>query len=458
MITQVRRLLGLLLLAPTLGCNVVQSTHVTKFPLGEGTPKALSCSGGAGAYKLSRSLLAASITYKADANKVVGPTFNGLTVTHIGDNNHQYCAEYEGSALSHDIVRINKTPDETLSLVTSRSLDQSRFIIETLIQIVFTAVTGAPVADVRAAALPGNTEIKFLGEFDPFDYQDTARFNDRANDFGYCVLIPEYAFDLEAAGVAEYCEKPLQTVGDHPPMWKQQAVRDADTVQTGTYPRLGPVTNEEHLKGVLYRPRVAHTIYLMNKQGKKWIIKSRDAAMLENVSPILSAALERAALAERATALQFHNGALMNVCSYNSAGITEFVKIPIVLARAILQAPAQIVRVKSRDVELERKLAEAETNLAKTRLQLLQLEEDATSLPSDPGPVTLPPAVGAFNQGKPSTFDAEGEKFVKKADGLLGSDCPAIDQNATFGLKPLSEVPGFVEDEKIIRAPSLSRN
>ncbi|MEO0923760.1 MAG: hypothetical protein AAFY09_13500, partial [Pseudomonadota bacterium] len=348
------RIAGVLALFGLLSCDVVGSQHTSQVTREEGDPKAVTCFGGVGSYKLSRSLLAASIAYDGQEDGAVGPIFKGLAVTHTSDDDHSYCLGYKGSAFSSDIVRFKKTPHETLSLVASRTLDQSRFALTTAFQILFTGVSGSPTADIRAAALPQQTEIKFASEFDPFNYQDTADFNDRANDFGFCVFIPEYAFDLDRALVSEYCDDPQTTANAHPPSWKRLSEKTDDLVEEGTnYPRLEAVTDEDHLRGLLYRPRFAYTVYLMNKLGKDWVVKSRGTAMMENVSPILSVGLERPILAERATALQFDNGALMRVCSYNSAGIAEFVNIPLSIARAIVQLPAQIISVKIGETELD---------------------------------------------------------------------------------------------------------
>ena len=170
--------------------------------------------------------------------------------------------------------------------------------MERIIQTIFVGIPGSVSGSVRSSTDLGNrTEGKYFKTFDPFDYAATARFNDRAKEFGFCVFIPGYAFDPTMMTVQQYCNDPIWALRKHVPLWMRIASGgQLSMVDPGrTAPVVPRVTEEELLQGVLYRPKFAYQVYLMEKFGGSWKVRERRTVMLENISPILSVQLRRGA-------------------------------------------------------------------------------------------------------------------------------------------------------------------
>lgn len=456
------------------GCTVLKTDHPDRqFGASPSFSTPFQCNSTAGSYALPKTYLAGSITLApSGGNTIQAPVFNGLSLTHHGDPDHRYCLSYEASPFAEETIRVEKTNEGILSLVTSNILDQSRFAVESIFQTIFVAATGSATASLRSdQAVPGSTaEIKRLGEFDPFDYEDTALFNEAASSFGYCVFIPDYSFDSTHRSIAQYCDAPRATVAKHPPKWKANVIAGKIPGWAGssTAPTTARVDDPKMLAGILYRPRFPYTVYLMNKRGHEWVVQDRRTILLENISPIMSVGVNRAALSQKTTALQFRDGVFENVCIYNSAGVVELVNIPLSLAKAIFQLPAEIISVRFGDTEAENALLQVQTELLKAQLQLLQLQAAQDGAPQfTPGqPVTATvPALTteqlAANPIRPlsSLVGEDGHPdFVNIADGTL-ADCPPLSPTADLGALPASQVPGLdPSDTSAMRRPHVAQN
>lgn len=454
------------------GCNVLTSDYAGRLDTQQGGFAAapFSCNSTAGYYNLPKTMFSASITYTKAGAELTGPEFNGITLSPVADPDHRYCLSFASGAAADETLRVHKTQTDLLSVVTANTLDQSRFILQTFLQTIFVAISGSVTASVRGLLVASDrTEIKYINTFDPFDYADTARFNDRAKDFGYCVFIPGYAFDPTKMTIQQYCDDPDWGLKKYYPQWKRQA--EAGQLATLHHARTAPVvprvTDPDHLEGVLYRPKFPYPVYLMEKQGKTWEVRERRVVMLENIAPILSVQVRRGALAQRTTAFRFRNGVLEDACIYNGAGATQFVEIPLSIARAIIRLPAEIISVQIGETAGDIELARVEQRILLAQQRQLELladpDADLSNAPGGGGNVNFVPAITEANRTAANATLATGraatDDFVTAATGEIkpAPACPALDTPPVLGL-PLTELAppsGFKETGDATRRPFI---
>ena len=461
-------LIAVLAVAGLAGCNVLSSDHATRL---SGYDTGLSvgpftCNSTAGYYNLPKTMLAASISYDRSGSNVTGPKFQGIALKPVADPDHRYCLTFNSSASTGELLKVQKNSNDLLSLVSSNALEQSRFIFQSLLQTIFVGITGSVTGSVRSNAFveADGREIKYINTFDPFDYADTARFNDRAKDFGYCVFIPGYAFDPGKMTIQQYCNDPNWALKKHVPIWKRQSVSgQLSMVNPGrTAPVVARVVEEDLLDGVLYRPKFPYQVYLMEKQGSKWKIRERRTVMLENISPILSVHVRRSGMAQRTSAFIFRDGVLENVCIYNTSGAAEFVEIPLSLARAIVRLPAEIISVRIGESRADRAIAEVETKvlLAQQR-QLELLANPSSSVTATTGNVSVD-GYASVNQNALNTSEASlladpraAALKILNDNGDPTAKCPALNPAPELGAASvLSAVSGFKKTDDT-RRPHL---
>lgn len=438
-------------------CSVVntKNSQLNEELLPENTSHSvLKCRSSAGVYTLSKTVLTASITFAGKSEKALGPTFNGLGIAAVGDPDHRYCLDYDGSPTAEETVRITKNDNGLLLAATGNIKDQSRYILESIIEAIFIGISGAPDFSVRhQSAADGETEIKFIYEFDPFDFEDTARFNERANDFGFCVVLPHLSFNQNKHTVDQYCNNPLRTTRRHAPEW-HKSVKRGDIKylrQDRNRPVFHQVIEQKLLRGLLYRPRYPYPVYLMNKVEGRWIIKARRRVLMENISPILSVGLERRMFARRTTALRFRDGVLEGACVYNSAGITEFINVPIAIARSLVRLPAEVIKVDIGETKANTQLANVEKRilLAQQRQLALLAQADQTTANTSDRAVTLgatdrldAAAISAEVATGPSPFTDSDADFVDENGAIDPAKCP-VPETPTDGAIATSNIPGI---------------
>jgi hypothetical protein len=386
------------------GCAVAGSEF-----LGDTHPVACR-STGLGSYALPRSLLQISVV-NTTADGKTETALEGPTVRAVADLRHVYCLDYLANPTSHDIVDVKKTEEGLLSLVATDILDKSREIARTLTQTTFTLASG------RRAETAGSTGTKsnrFRYEFDPFDHADMAAMNERLRTLGFCLINPDWSFDPQRAGINGYCNAPEQTVAGAPPTWVVAQARQGHVRGNAvlpTTPQAPKVTDARLLSGILYRPRLDHTLLILRKSRRGgWELARRETVLLENVSPIFSVGVSRAFFSERISVLRFDRGVLGNVCLYKGSELEAVASVPFLVASAIVALPATLIQVRINTTEDRRRLAEVEEHLAD--LQRLVIEAAAAgtnpSLPNAPG-------VGAHENLPSTVADAAFDKMLEEA-------------------------------------------
>lgn len=414
------------------------------------------CRSDVGTYALSKSLLTASITYDgatAEGQPSTGPIFNGFGIKRKADPDHSYCFQYTGLATSDERVRVEKTDEGVLKLITGTVKDQSGFAIEEAVETLFLGAVNAGTRSTRDTARPGKKELKFVYEMDPFDFMDVAQFNDRANDFGYCAVLPGFSFNAANTTIDQYCNDPLWVVKEpgKRPNWGNAQTTGVPSNNL-TYPKVAKVIDQDLLQGILYRPRFPYPVFVMEKLGHRWVLKERSQIMMENISPILSVSVERRLFAARNSVFQFDEGALENTCIYNSAGISEVVKIPLAIAQAIVSLPTEIFQVNLGNTQASTELAKVEAQILNVQTAILK-EADLPSTTAGKKDILISDSDIVLDKDNVVNPFSEGVNAPLVAtDGTRGTGCPELSALVS-GAK--ASVVGFEKPPTADRRPDL---
>lgn len=345
-------------------CSMAQSTLVQE-------TATTGCEGTAGSYFLSKSYV------KVVVGGDTPPEFylKAVKINHRPDRAHKYCLDYLGSPTANEGFVVERNPAGLLRRIYSNSEDQSAQIAKTFAKSVFTAISGnSDFSTDRSSdeARPATPDI-FTAEYDPFDEADTALMNDGLRYFGFCLVIEGANFHHSARSIDDYCDRPLKHSS------RERAMREqADYSSTSDH-----VIKE--VRGVLYRPRVAHVLYLFQKRNLKvsggWQLRASEAVHMENRSPILAVGVDRAFFSSRKTNLAFDDGVLYDINIDKKSELAAFVEVPLYIAQGIAALPANIVQVrinsntsKTNLINAQSKLIEAKMQHAKTLSELKALQ------------------------------------------------------------------------------------
>lgn len=380
-----------------------------------------------GSYALPRSVLQIAVV-ETTVGGVKQRILDGPNVRAVADPRHVYCLDYLASPTSDDIVDVKKTNDGLLTLVATDIIDKSREIAVTLTRAAFTLATGLRTQTLGSDA---TRSVRFRYEVDPFDHADMAAMNERLSSLGFCLINPGWSFDPDRAGIDAYCDAPEKTVRHALPKWvaaQRRQGADGRGALLPTTPLAPKVSDARMLSGILYRPRLDHTLLVLEKRAhRSWDLTRRQPLLLENVSPILSVGVSRAFFSDRITILRFDNGVLGNVCIYKGSELEAAATVPFLVASALVALPATLIQVKINTAQDRERLAELETYLAELQTEMIAaLAEDREprlgSAPSTGSTGTLPAvfADAKFNEIlKAAKLDGERktarEKWRKQA-------------------------------------------
>lgn len=375
-------LLQVILAALLLGaCAMAQSTLVAEGPT-------TGCESTAGSYFLS----------KSHVRVVVGgdtpPTFylKSVRITHRPDKAHKYCLDYLGSPTANEGFVVARNAAGLLQRIYSNSEDQSGAIAKTLANTVFTAVSGnSQFSTDRSSdgATPATPDI-FTAEYDPFDEADTALMNDGLRYFGFCLVLEGANLSHSARSIDEYCDRPLHRSS------RERAMREQ-----ADYSSYNDHVIKE-VRGILYRPRVAHVLYLFQKRNLKlsggWELRASEAVHLENRSPILSVGVDRAFFASRKTNLVFDDGVLHDINIDKKSELAGFVEVPLYIAQGIAALPANIVQVRINANTSKTNLINAQSKLIDAKTQHLKALADLKVAAGSAGATASGAKAGAVEQ------------------------------------------------------------
>ena len=126
------------------------------------------------------------------------------------------------------------------------------------------------------------------------------------------------------------------------------------------------------LPGLLYRPRVPYRLSVFRKLdpggSDRWKLSETQQVALENLSPVLSLDVRRAAFAGRNANFVFNSGTLVTACVSKNSEIEGFVDIPLQISKSLVALPATIVSVQVNQIA-------AQTNLVNAENQLMQVQQ-----------------------------------------------------------------------------------
>jgi hypothetical protein len=149
---------------------------------------------------------------------------------------------------------------------------------------------------------------------------------------------------------------------------------------------MSPVPPEAMRTGILYRPKMTYKVVILRKTDPNgrvpWTLYQTIRVEMVNASPILSIGLERAAFANRKTTAYFDSGTLTDVAVDKDSEAAGFVVIPLSIAQAIVDVPAQILQVRIADTQNQAALLQAQGQLFQAMAQYSNLTGQQSGLPA----------------------------------------------------------------------------
>ncbi|MDX2155977.1 MAG: hypothetical protein SFW09_05630 [Hyphomicrobiaceae bacterium] len=296
----------------------------------------------------------------------------------VADRQFGYCLDHLRRINSADLIEVKKYKEvPILGKVTGNADDKTRAILETLIRTLFIAVSGNPDYQLKSAtrsfaAEQGKIVTVFRAEFDPFDPERSTIINQALRQFGFCMALEDYTFDIDHISIDSYCDNPGAATAhakkrkheyDHGP--HKRTSLDAATL-----------ADPAGVRGIFYRPRIPYKYYLFVKENMQarggWKLRASQMIEMENIAPILSVGIDRAIFTQRNTTLVFDEGMLKNVCVYKKSELVEAVKIPLVVVQSVVALPANIIQVRIDQTLGQASLVTAQNEVIKTQQRLMQ--------------------------------------------------------------------------------------
>lgn len=435
------------------GCAVVGSSSIIEQALLPGEVSSarqeVRCQTRLGSYTLPKTLM--RIQVLKPAKDLRFHTIKIETSEPVPENRHTFCLDHLANAFADDTVRVFRekvaatatdaakhdsttTSEATpfLQLVASRAVDQSVEIARKLIRTAFILISGNPdFAGARAGIEDASdqTVVRDLS-FDPFDQHEVAEINRSITPLGFCVVAGDYSYDVKAIDIDRYCADPLGAVARHPSA-------KATAVQRQRYLVPKPTT------GIFYRPRAHYPVSIYAKADpgsrERWRLAHMDRYAFENLSPIVSVGVGRAAFATMRTGLVFDDGVLTDVCIARGSGAAAFVNIPLDVIYGVIALPSQTIKATIDGTTTRRNLLLAQQQLIEAQEAYINYLADTDNLaePNIPGNNTAKPLVlgatgiaGAPDPANPSLTarpDLNGQTALLTADeGALASVCSEL--------------------------------
>jgi hypothetical protein len=368
-------------------------------------PDAGGCTGSAGGYYLAKSYL--QVIVEKDA-KTGWPHLKSVNVLPKADRSAGYCLSFLASSTSRDTFVVQKDKEHNLLMkITSSAEDRSTQVVNTLVQTVFKALEAQAAFAANRSSGQGPPELvnAFNAEFDPFNEAQTDIVNDGLKDFGYCLLLDRGDGGVWATN-PRYCDDPLGSRGTRR-LAEATEIANRGSRIAGRF---------QAANGVLYRPRLPYTLYLMtnrNRDGRRvpWHIWQSAPVYLENRSPILSVAVDRTYFATRKTTLLFDMGALQDVYVEKESEVANAAEIPLNIAKGVAALPSRLIQVRfdvtnrrEQLIKAQDELIEAERKLDTAR-KLRRAAELSRAAPEKPSNAA---AGGEGVQLIPDVADAAG--------------------------------------------------
>jgi hypothetical protein len=376
-----------------VGLLPLSCAHVMESTVGELTLSDPSlfpwplCRSSLGAYFLPTSFVRVEVSEYKQGDT----TFNVLEKVEAivrPDSRRVFCLDHLASVVTSDQVLVTKTSDkigdkvdgrgsQLLATVASNSIDQSAIIIRRAIRTAFTAMSGfRSFRGFRSNAAPDKTDTLANFEFDPFNQLRSAYINDRLRKTGFCLVLESYTYGGPLHAANAYCSDPLGYIERFKPPFAQ-LYAEYDTAPVA--PRL---------PGIVYRPRVEFQLHIFMKDDprgpERWLLRKSMPVMLENISPVLSLAVDRAVFTRKQIAFVFDKGSLQKMCLFKGSEALAAVQIPLEVVKSIARLPTEIFQIQYDEVTQSQKLVKAQTDLLLAQDKYLALlnSTEATTTPA----------------------------------------------------------------------------
>lgn len=157
-----------------------------------------------------------------------------------------------------------------------------------------------------------------------------------------------------------------------------------------TYQRAFETTKQRDFSGVAFRPVLPYT--LKCSVGSKVVL--REPLLLPDPNQICTFPIGRASFVKKVTDLTFEHGILTEVTVNKPSEALAFVEIPLALAKALTEIPANIVQVKlnntknaASSAEEQIKLLDAQKRLIEAQAALDKVQQPQPQPQSEPKPL-----------------------------------------------------------------------
>lgn len=406
-------------------CNVVESHRIDletpPTSYADGPP----CASALGSYALPKSFVRLRIGQKAGAAPDIAVAADGdppVAVVKHPDPRLLFCLDHLNSATSDDKISIVKWPSDKkdvphgsfLGAVLVNVTDQSAYIIKALIRAAFIAVSGDPGFAPRSATF-APAEIVGDFEFDPFDQREIATINAQLARLGFCVMLEDTTFS-SVKNVQSYCNSPMA-----------HSVRQ--TIFYKAYRKLQEQPADPFIPGILYRVPQPYRLLIFHRRDiqETWELQRTTTVQLENLAPVLSLRITRAAFANKTMHFVFSQGALQTACVSKTSEIAGFVEIPLEIARSLVEVPGAIVKVRIGDLQSEKELVQAQQRLYQMQQSYLSAVVGGTPTVPNPSPSPTVPNLADLSvpQGIkpiPTTAAWGSDLFNKALSTVCGGD------------------------------------
>jgi hypothetical protein len=365
------------------GCNVAESYRISMAPTADGETSAGGpppCVSETGYYSLSMTTWSFKIKQIPGAGE---PYFiSELAPERHADPRFTYCLDYLANILADDSLSVGYSQDANigtptaaatrasglLSYVASFAVDQSAEVARKLIKAIFIVLSRDPGFTGRFAD-PGTGEpiTKGAYELDPLNPEEVAAINERIKLFGFCLVLDDYTYDSGGASVDAYCNAPQRVVRQHPS-------QDLAGLREQRWLKQKPERG-----GILYRPRLPYQLSVYTKDDpsgpERWALRETKTVNLENLSPIISMNLSRAAFAKSRVGLEFDAGVLTNFCVSKSSAVSSFIEIPLEIVYGLVALPSTTIRAEISRANETKDLVAAQTKLIAAQQQFLQFQQ-----------------------------------------------------------------------------------
>lgn len=366
-------------------CSVMESTLTEYIPdAPAGVPA--NCHSSLGAYFLPKSFVKVEVRqyFQRSDRKLLHNSLTNLETVVRADTRRMFCLDYLASLLSSDQIQVKKTSfaqksstapgtgSQLLETVASSAVDQSAVILRRLIRTAFIAIGG-----FRDVGFDSNDAIIFETvadfEYDPFDQHQSAYINDRLREFGFCLVLERYTFGQPGTSAPHYCGNPL-------------GFMQRETAFGRTYAEFDVAAIAPRSPGILYRPRATFQLHVYVKNDPKgtdpWLLRKTMPVALENVSPVLSIGVDRAAFTKKQIALKFDRGVLTSVCIVKGSEVSEALNIPLEIVTNIAKLPTEMIQIQYDEITKSSALARAEQQLIMSQKSLIEVLNNTQNSPA----------------------------------------------------------------------------